>query len=391
MHSAILEGRGIRSGNDHTRIRHISIDMPSAGPHYFTIGESVLLEAVLPPALNTLEARQPDRDFHAFLVKSLAELPACTTAEAVLGLAERSREWWREHAIGTLDPNYANRVREELSRHADILKNSERHGILLLGGTGSRLEAYTSSMNKHLLPAYDQPVCFHSLAALMMTGARSIAVVTSPSDAALYRELLGDGSRYGIELGYVMQSDPKGIAHAIAQVENSTTTHGVSVALGDNVIYGLGLAQALTQSAKKNSGAQAFTCAVEDPFHFDVVDYDTHGNVAKISLKPEFPSSSQVLTGLLIYDTTITNRASTAPRGYKGEYQLHDVHIDYLHEGSFAACPLPRTVRWFDTGRQETLFKSSLQLAIDAAGGGAPISPQIVAESFGWISKEEVA
>ncbi len=364
--------------------------MLSAAPHP-TIGESICLEAVLPPALNTLQARQPDREFHTFLVKSLAELPARMTAEGVLGLAERSREWWREHASGTLDPNYSGRVREELSRHADLLKNSERHGILLLGGTGSRLEVYTSSMNKHLLPAYDQPVCFHLLAALMMTGARSIAVVTSPSDAALYRELLGDGSRYGIELRYVIQSEPKGIAHAIAQVGKSTATHGVSVALGDNVIYGPGLAGALAETFKKNSGAQAFSCAVEDPFHFEVVDYDTRGNVAKTSLKPEFPSSSQVLTGLLIYDTTITNRASAVPRGYKGEYQLHDVHIDYLHEGSFAACPLPPTVRWFDTGRQETLFKSSLQLAIDAAGGDAPISPQIVAESFGWTSKEEEA
>lgn len=363
--------------------------MPFAAAH-LPIGESVRLEAMLPTALNTLEARQPDREFHAFLVKCLAELPACMTAEAVLGLAARSREWWREQASGTLDPNYSGLVREELSRHADVLKNSERHGILLLGGTGSRLEAYTSSMNKHLLPAYDQPVCFHSLAALMMTGARSIAVVTSPSDAALYRELFGDGSRYGIELRYVVQSEPKGIAHAIAQVGDTTATRGVNVALGDNVIYGLGLARALTQSVEKNSGAQAFTCAVEDPFHFEVVDYDTHGNVTKTSLKPELPSSSQVLTGLLIYDTTITDRASAVPRGYKGEYQLHDVHSDYLKEGSFVACPLPRTVRWFDTGRQETLFKSSLQLALDAAGGSAPISPEIVAESFGWISKGEV-
>lgn len=334
------------------------------------------------PAFHSLQ-----REFHTFLQYQTKTLcGADCAADAVLELSNRSKNWWdRQVAILDHGEPLSKSIEFEVARSSSSPTDRDRRGILLLGGNGSRLEAYTGSLNKHLLPIYDRPACFYSLSTLMATGVRDIAVVTTPTDEKLIRELCGDGSAYGISLTYVVQPRPDGIADALRCCQKFLDGAPSALMLGDTIIYGNGLTDKIRLRGLPQGGARGFAVQVPDPFHFDVVDFSSEGLVAGISLKPEIPRTNWITSGLFLYDRDLPTYVSTVTRSLKNEFQLYDVTRQYLDRGLLTIARLDPKVRWFDIGREESLFAAAQQVAADTfAGAPLPCNPQRMAILLGY-------
>jgi glucose-1-phosphate thymidylyltransferase len=232
--------------------------------------------------------------------------------------------------------------------------------ILLAGGSGSRLYPLTKSVSKQLLPVYDKPVIYYPLSVLMLAGIRDVLVISTPRDTPRIEELLGDGSRLGMHLSYMVQPNPGGIAQAFLIGEEFIGDEPVCLVLGDNIFFGHDLMPVLMESAKLKAGARVFAYHVTDPERFGVVEFDRSFKALSLEEKPKAPRSNWAVTGLYFFDDRVAKIAKALKPSARGELEITDVNLQYLREGSLTVTPMGRGVAWLDAGTFESLISSSI-------------------------------
>ena len=232
-------------------------------------------------------------------------------------------------------------------------------GIVLAGGTGSRLFPATKVISKQLLPVFDKPMIYYPLTTLMLAGVREMLVISTPEDLPRFRELLGDGSQWGLNLSYAEQPAPNGIAEAFVIGREFIGTERVALILGDNLFYGGGLRATLRRVAQKASGATIFAYSVRDPERYGVVELAADGSVVDIVEKPARPRSSHAVTGLYFYDNSVVDIACGLTRSERGEYEITDIQREYIRRGELSVELLGRGMAWLDTGTHESLLDAS--------------------------------
>ena len=235
-------------------------------------------------------------------------------------------------------------------------------GILLAGGSGTRMLPLTASLNKQLLPVYNKPLVYYPLSTLMLAGVREVLVITSPGDRQLFERLLGDGSKLGISIRYAAQERPGGIAEALIIGADFAADERVALALGDNVFYGAGFADCLDRAGRRQEGAAVFACEVEDPARFGVVELDGGGAPVRLIEKPAEPASNLAVTGLYFYDNQAIEIARSLEPSARGELEITDVNQAYLDRGQLRVETLPEDTRWLDTGTHESLLLASTEI-----------------------------
>lgn len=232
-------------------------------------------------------------------------------------------------------------------------------GIVLAGGTGSRLHPLTLGVSKHLLPVYDKPMIYYPISILMLAGIREIAIVTTEIDQPAYKRLLGSGGQWGCRFEYIVQSEPKGIGHAILACEEFIAREPVAVILGDNIFFGPGLTPKLRKAAKLDNGALVFCYQVADPERFGVAEINPKNEVMSLEEKPELPRSNYAVTGLYFFDSKLVSIARNIHRSSRGEYEITCINNAYLRIGELQAEILGRGFAWLDTGTHEAMLEAS--------------------------------
>jgi len=268
-------------------------------------------------------------------------------------------------------------------------------GIVLAGGSGTRLHPLTLSISKQMLPVYDKPMIYYPLSVLMHAGIREILIISTPHDLPNFERLLGDGSNFGLKLSYKEQPSPDGLAQAFIIGESFIGDDDVCMVLGDNIFYGVGLDQLLKSAVKtveKSQKAVVFGSYVKDPERYGVAEFDSDQNVVSIEEKPKTPKSNYAVVGLYFYPNSVVNIAKTIKPSDRGELEITSVNVNYLQQNQLKMEVLKRGFAWLDTGTHEALSEATeFVKAIEKRTGQKVACPEEIALQMGWISKTELA
>ncbi|TBR11149.1 MAG: glucose-1-phosphate thymidylyltransferase [Lysobacter sp.] len=271
------------------------------------------------------------------------------------------------------------------------MSTTGRKGIVLAGGSGTRLYPITQAISKQLLPVYDKPMIYYPLSVLMLAGIRDVLIINTPHEQALFRHLLGDGSQWGMRIEYAVQPSPDGLAQAFVIGERFLDGAPSCLVLGDNIFHGPGLGAMLRRADARTSGATVFGYWVSDPQRYGVAEFDAEGRVVGLEEKPVAPRSNYAVTGLYFYDGRVSALASSLKPSLRGELEITDLNRLYLDEGSLHLERLGRGYAWLDTGTHQSLLEASNYIeTIEARQGLRVCCPEELAWNNGWISDDDL-